>query len=107
MLNIAEHENFSVNMKMATIAGLFIFISRENFMLNSAVPALRARAECHKTRPQGFRTFFMLSSAEHEICPANLKYSNCKIFLLNIAEHENFSTNKYECAKFCWHFHIY
>ena len=33
MLNIAEHENFSANMKMPTIVGIFIFISRENFML--------------------------------------------------------------------------
>ena len=28
-------------------------------------------------------------------------------FLLNIAEHENFSANKYESANFCWHFHFY
>ena len=28
-------------------------------------------------------------------------------FLLNIAEHEIFSTNKYENANYCWHFHIY
>ena len=28
-------------------------------------------------------------------------------FLLNIAEHENFSANKYENANFSWHFHIY
>ena len=28
-------------------------------------------------------------------------------FLLNIAEHENFSANKYEKANYCWHFHIY
>ena len=28
-------------------------------------------------------------------------------FLLNIAEHENFSANKYENANHCWHFHIY
>ena len=27
-------------------------------------------------------------------------------FLLNIAEHENFSANKYENANYCWHFHI-
>ena len=32
---------------------------------------------------------FMLNSAEQEICP----------FLLNIAEHENFSANKYVNAK--------
>ena len=28
-------------------------------------------------------------------------------FLLNIAEHEKSSDNKYENANFCWHFHIY
>ena len=27
-------------------------------------------------------------------------------FLLNIAEHENVSANKYENANNCWHFHI-
>ena len=27
-------------------------------------------------------------------------------FLLNIAEHENFSANKYENANNSWHFHI-
>ena len=34
LLTIAEHENFSVNMKMPAIAGIFILISRENFMLD-------------------------------------------------------------------------
>ena len=28
-------------------------------------------------------------------------------FLLNIAEHENFSANNYENANYSWHFHIY
>ena len=28
-------------------------------------------------------------------------------FLLNIAENENFSANKYENANYCRHFHIY
>ena len=38
----------------------------------------------------------------------NIKLLNIAIsFLLNIAEHENFSANKYENANFCWHFHIY
>ena len=36
-------------------------------------------------RPQGYKTFFMLYSAEHEI----------------------FSANQYENAKQSWHFHIY
>ena len=34
---------------------------------------------------RGYKTFFMLNSAEHEI----------------------FSANKYENANNCWHFHIY
>ena len=28
-------------------------------------------------------------------------------FLLDIAKLENFSSNKYENAKYCWYFHIY
>ena len=28
-------------------------------------------------------------------------------YLLNIAERENISDNKYENANYCWHFHIY
>ena len=38
-----------------------------------------------KSWSRGYKTFFMLSSAEHEI----------------------FSANKYENAKNSWHFHIY
>ena len=55
-------------------------------------------------RPRGYKTFFMLNSAEHEFCPANKK--NLKLlkiansFLLNIAEHDIFSTNEYENAIF-------
>ena len=38
----------------------------------------------------------------------NLKLLTIAIsFLLTIAEHENFSANKYENANYCWHFHIY
>ena len=29
-----------------------------------------------QSRPQGYKTFFMLNSSEHEICPAN-KSENC------------------------------
>ena len=34
--------------------------------------------------------------------------TNANSFLLNIhiAEHENFSANKYKNANYCWHFHI-
>ena len=62
-----------------------------------------------KNRPQGYKTFFMLDSAEHEICPANKTQItiNCKFFLAKQAEHEYFSANKYENANYCWHFHIY
>ena len=52
----------------------------------------------------------MLNPTEHEIFQANKSQitSNAKnSFLLNIAEHENFSVNKYENANYCWHFHIY
>ena len=38
-----------------------------------------------ESRPRGYKTFFMLNSAEHEI----------------------FSANKYENANNSWHFHIY
>ena len=50
------------------------------------------------TWPQGYKTFFMLNSAEHEICPSNTsQITNISIFfLLNIAEHEHFSASKYE-----------
>ena len=39
----------------------------------------------HAPRPRGYKTFFMLNSAEREI----------------------FSANKYENANNSWHFHIY
>ena len=56
-------------------------------------------------RPRGYKTFFMLSSAEHEIFPANKSQTtnNCKFFLAKHSEHENFSANKYENANFHIH----
>ena len=45
--------------------------------------------------------FFILNSAEHEICPTNKSQitKNCEFFfLLNVAEYENFSANGYENA---------
>ena len=45
----------------------------------------------------GYKAFFMLNSAEHEIFCTN-KYENAN----NI-----FSANKYENANNSWHFHIY
>ena len=63
------------------------------------------------TWPRGYKTFFVLNSAEHEISPAK-KSQITKIVnsvLLNIAEFENFSAtcNNYENANYCWHFNIY
>ena len=49
----------------------------------------------------------MLKSTEHEIFPANKLLIIANSFLLNIAEHESFSANKYENASYSWHFHIY
>ena len=49
---------------------------------------------------RGYKTFSMVNSAEHEICPANKSQitNNANSFLLNIAEHEHFYTSKYENA---------
>ena len=47
--------------------------------------AASMRTAKHPARPRGYKTFFMLNSAEHEI----------------------FSANKYENANDSWHFHIY
>ena len=60
-------------------------------------------------RPQGCKTFFMLNSAEHEICLANKSQiaNSCKFVLAQLAEYENFSADKYENANNSWHFHIY
>ena len=32
---------------------------------------IRVKCTKYETRPQGYKTFFMLNSAEHEIYPAN------------------------------------
>ena len=51
----------------------------------------------------------MQNSVQHEICLGNESQItiNANSFLLNIAEHGNFSANKYENANYCWHFHYY
>ena len=49
--------------------------------------------------PRGYKAVFMLNSAEHEIFSAN-KYENAN-------SSEIFSANKYENANNSWHFHIY
>ena len=63
--------------------------------------------------PKVVKLIYMLNSADNEICPANKSQINLKLltiansFLLNIAEHENFSANEYENANYGWHFHVY
>ena len=79
-------------------------------------------------RPRGYKIFFKLSMKFFqlmnlklltiansfllnidEISPANESQitNNCKFFLLNIDDHNNFSANKYDNANYCWRFHIY
>ena len=51
----------------------------------------------------GYKTFFMLYSAQHELFNAyKYQITIANSFLLNITEYENFSANKYENAN-CWH----
>ena len=59
--------------------------------------------------PMVIKAFFMLNSAEYTIRPASKSQitNKCILFLRNIAEHDNFSANEYENAKYCWHFHIH
>ena len=55
----------------------------------------------NKPWPRGYKTFVLLISAEHEICATNKSQTIVNSFLLYIAEHENFSANKYENANYC------
>ena len=62
-----------------------------------------------KTRPRDYKTFSCSTQQSMKFVLLTilklLIFANS--FLLNIAEHENFSANKYENAKYSWHFHIY
>ena len=57
----------------------------------------------------GYKTFFMLNSAENEICYAHKnKIPRVYTFYLHRrAQHEIFSANKYQNVNNCWHFNIY
>ena len=59
-------------------------------------------------RPLAYKPFSMLNSLSMKfVLLINLKLQTiANSFLLNIAEHENFSANEYENANYCWHFHI-
>ena len=74
-------------MKMPTSVGIFFFIRRENFMVIWVWKKFYNLGVCICTKiwPKVIKLFFMLNSAEHEV----------------------FSANKYENANYCWHFHIY
>ena len=56
-------------------------------------------------RLRGYKTSFMLNSAEHEIMKFVLLIN--KFILAEYRRTENFSANKYENANYCWHFYIY
>ena len=62
-----------------------------------------------KTWPRGYKIFSCSTQLSMKfvllINPKLLKIAIS--FLLNIAEHENFSVNKYKNVNFCCHFQIY
>ena len=70
---------------------------------------------CHQTRIQtkSGLEFIKCFSCSTQLSMKFFMLINLKLlaiansFLPNIAEHENFSANKYENANYCWHFHIY
>ena len=69
--------------------------AREDFMRLRPKDINTNEVGLNKLAPRLF--FFMLSSAECEIYPANKSQITTTIensFMLNIAEHENFSANK-------------
>ena len=70
------------NRRLGFIENLHI----QQYSLRGCLRTLTPALEIFKvTRPRGYKTFFMLNSAEREI----------------------FSANKYENANNSWHFHIY
>ena len=54
-------------------------------------------------RPRGYKTFFMLNSAEHEIFPVNKSQvtNNCKFFLAKHSWEWKIFCYKYENANYC------
>ena len=58
----------------------------KNFMWNKFFPFRKdnhpERAKTNSNRPQGYKAFSMLNSAEHKICPANKSQitNNSKFF---------------------------
>ena len=59
-----------------------------------------------KTSARGYKTFFTLISAEHEIFTAH-KYENIKNFSIFQAQISRFPAHKCLNANNCWHFKIY
>ena len=97
---------FHLRLLQAAIASLFNIVAGEWFSF-SFFRENKARDSKWSIRSR--ETFFIVNSAEQELCPVSKSQIiyNCKFFLLNRAEHEIFFPNKYENAKYCWHFHIY
>ena len=75
-------------------------------------PADRCTTNCAmepgSSGPKVLKLFSCSTQVSYEVLLINLKLLTIlNSFLLNIAELENFSANKYENANFSWHFHIY
>ena len=88
---------------------VFLFTS-DNYIWTMPWENVSLGVSTQSGQGQRLKTFFMLSSAEHEIffMLINLKLLTIpNFFLLNRTEHENFPANKSENANFYWHFHIY
>ena len=107
-MKIAEVSKFSApfrNMKVVT-KDIQIKVS-ERVLFGSVVRVL----DFYPGRPEPKDIKLFSGSTQQSmklVMLINLKLlTNANSFLLNIAEHENFSANKYENANFCWHFHIY
>ena len=69
----------------------------------------KVRTDDAQSGPEVIKRFSCSTQLSMKFVPLiNLRLlTTVNSFLLNIAEHENFSANKYENANYCWHFHIY
>ena len=82
-----------------------VSIQDKNRIENSTDPDETA----HTSGPEVIKHFSCSTQLSlNFVLQINLKLLTIAIsFLENIAEHENFSANKYENANHCWHFYIY
>ena len=61
------------------VKAFFLLFGKSSVVQVVSAPDFRSQG----SRPQGYKTFFMLISAEHEISPSNKTKitNNCKFFL--------------------------